>query len=81
MKVNILREYPDLLTLDYHTDSNQKGDAELLSGESTCEIVQDLKPVNRNEFFSNVQIYFMRFCDNMFLKFPFLKLICCIILI
>lgn len=72
VKTNILRECVLILVpLNYYIDNNSKDDAELLIGESTCEVVQDLKPFDRSEFFSNVWNYFVRCCDCMVLKFPF----------
>lgn len=59
VKTNILRECPDLLTLNYHIGSNQK-DGELLIGENIRKAVQDLKPFDENEFSSDVWSYFCK---------------------
>jgi hypothetical protein len=71
VKAKIIKESSDLLTLNYHSHDNQKGDDELLIGESTREVVQNLKSYERKEFFAKIRNYYVRCCDYINLKFPF----------
>ncbi|KAL3247537.1 hypothetical protein MRX96_056968 [Rhipicephalus microplus] len=65
-----LKRSPELLNLDYHNREAQKGDEDLIIGQETRTVVNELKPSEQQEFFEAVRHYFVTVCDYMRHKFP-----------
>ena len=71
VKPEVIKECASYLDVDYQKVSNQKSDCDLIIGNDTNIILENLSKSEKNSFFTTVRQYFCIVCNYMRLKFPF----------
>lgn len=69
VKPVVIKKYPSILEVDYHTKENQKTDDDLIIGSSTSSLVENLTPEEKKTFFLHVRKYFIAASDYINHKF------------
>ena len=70
VNVQAIKSVTDLTALDYKNSQNHKDDSELVIGNETRQVVMELEPVERKQFYSVVKQYYIKACDYIVAKFP-----------
>lgn len=73
VRPNVVAEESSILSIRYHDIENQKDDADLLIGNETSIVVNNLKVEDKSVFFRDVRNFYVKICDYMHHKFPFNK--------
>ncbi|CAN7950470.1 unnamed protein product [Ixodes hexagonus] len=70
VRPDLLKGCRSLLTVAYGAVNNQRDDKDLVIGSTTYCVVEKLRQIEQEQFFSAVRVYFTTVCDYIRNKFP-----------